>query len=40
MNGSQWSRRVLLALSGAVLGLGFGGCLESTLQRIVVGLVI
>jgi hypothetical protein len=37
MNG--WPKKILLAL-GAVMAFGVGGCLSSTLERIVVGFVV
>jgi hypothetical protein len=41
MNGRLHIKRALLALVlGAALAFGFGGCLEATLQRIVVGLAV
>jgi hypothetical protein len=36
-----WAKRVLLVLAaGSTLVLGFGGCLENTFQRILVGVAI
>ncbi len=41
MNGSLRTKKVLMALAlGAALAFGFSGCLQATLQRIVVGLAV
>lgn len=35
-----WKRGLLMLGSGLLVALPVGGCLQSTLQRIIVGLVV
>ncbi len=37
----RWLKKMLLTLAaGSTLAFGFGGCLENTFQRILVGVAI
>jgi hypothetical protein len=38
MNRRLWKNVLLILAAGTTLALGFGGCLDTTIERILVGL--